>query len=72
MVHVKNQCAVGIVNMIVLKQNRLSVSSYHKYDKTGDDGDLGVASASEGVSLPPCAQMSLLVVLVGPDLEDIG
>ena len=58
--------------MIVLKQNRLSVSSYHKYDKTGDDGDLGVASASEGVSLPPCAQMSLLVVLVGPDLEDIG
>ena len=71
MVHVKNQCAVGIVNMIVLKQNRLSLSSYRKIINS-DDGDLGVASASEGVSLPPCAQMSLLVVLVGPDLGDIG
>ena len=70
MVHVKNQCAVGIVNMIVLKQNRLSVSSYKRRINIG--GYLGVASSSEGVSLPPCAQMSLLVVLVGPDLEDIG
>ena len=34
--------------------------------------NLGVAGASEGVSLPPCAQVSLLVVLVGPNLEDIG
>ena len=30
--------------------------------------NLGVAGASEGVSLPPCAQVSLLVVLVGPHL----
>ena len=27
-----------------------------------------MAGASEGVSLPPCAQVSLLVVLVGPHL----
>ena len=30
--------------------------------------NLCVAGASEGVSLPPCAQVSLLVVLVGPHL----
>merc|ERR1719391_448050 len=29
---------------------------------------LGVGGASEGVSLPPCAQMSLLVILVSPNL----
>ena len=34
--------------------------------------DLGVARASEGVSLPPCAQVSLLVVLVSPNLEHVG
>merc|ERR1711994_648455 len=33
-----------------------------------EDNSLGVAGASEGVSLPPCAQVSLLVVLVGPHL----
>ena len=36
------------------------------------DIDLGVARASEGVSLPPCAQVSLLVVLVSPNLEHVG
>ena len=61
------QCAVGIVNIKVLKQNRLSVSSYDRIT-TDDDDDLGVGGASEGVSLPPCAQMSLLVVLVSPNL----
>ena len=33
--------------------------------------DLGVRGASEGVSLPPCAQVSLLVVLVGPNLGNV-
>merc|ERR1719239_250174 len=32
------------------------------------NNSLGVGGASEGVSLPPCAQVSLLVVLVGPNL----
>merc|ERR550539_868007 len=32
------------------------------------DNSLGVGSSSEGIGLPSCSQMSLLVVLVGPDL----
>lgn len=32
------------------------------------DDSLGVGSTSEGISLPSGAQMSLLVVLVGPTL----
>ena len=46
---------------------------YHHIAKinTDDMGDLGVGGASEGVSLPPCAQVSLLVVLVGPNLKHV-
>ena len=61
------QCAVGIVNIIVLKQNRLSFIIMQD-QLSAVDINLGVARASEGVSLPPCAQVSLLVVLVGPHL----
>ena len=43
---------------------------YHHIAKinTDDMGDLGVGGASEGVSLPPCAQVSFLVILVCPNL----
>ena len=66
------QCAVGIVNIIVLKQNRLSFIIMQEDQQSAVDIDLGVARASEGVSLPPCAQVSLLVVLVSPNLEHFG
>ena len=65
------QCAVGIVNIIVLKQNRLSFIIMQD-QQSAVEIDLGVARASEGVSLPPCAQVSLLVVLVSPNLEHVG
>lgn len=32
------------------------------------DDSLGVGSSSEGIGLPPCTQMGLFVVLVGPSL----
>merc|ERR1719220_3239565 len=32
------------------------------------NNSLGVRSSSEGIGLPSCSQVSLLVVLVGPDL----
>ena len=50
------------------------VKFYHHARPTQSAGDvyLGVARASEGVSLPPCAQVSLLVVLVSPNLEHVG
>ena len=48
------------VDFIIIHDNHDSIEELSR--------NLGVAGASEGVSLPPCAQVSLLVVLVSPHL----
>ena len=64
-----NSVRCGILSASFL-WSRTGWTYHHKYDDRMKENsrNLGVAGASEGVSLPPCAQVSLLVVLVGPHL----
>lgn len=54
--------------MDILKSKAFIVSACEDYLHLLQDNSLGVGSSSEGVGLPPCAQMGLFEIVISPSL----